>query len=73
MKNLPYEQNVSLYETKEVDDFIAYSVDKNIGEIQISDFKAIVDAENDLVALVSPKMANELLDFFNNFKNYRTT
>lgn len=69
-KILPYEQYVSLYDTEVVTDKILESVD-NPSMIGIGNFKAIVDAEMDLVALVPPKIADELVDLLNNLEKYR--
>jgi len=69
-KNLPYEQYVSLYDHETVIDKIAESVG-NPSMLGVGNFKAIVDAEMELMALVPPKIANELVDLLNNISKYK--
>lgn len=69
-KNLHYEQYVSLYDPEIVMDKIRESVE-NPSMVGIGNFKAILDAEMDLVALVPPKIANDLVDLLNNLAKYR--
>jgi len=68
-KILPYEQSVSLYETDIVMDKIAEAVGTSV--ITLGNFKAIVDAEMDLVALVPPRIADAIVDLLNNISKYK--
>jgi len=73
-KQLPYEQNVSLYDTDQVLDFIAYTVNTKVGILEyteLSNFKAVIDAENKLVALVPPNKADSIIDLLNNIERYK--
>ena len=69
-KILPYEQNVSLYAPHIVIDKIAESVGSP-SMLGLENFKAIVDAEMELIALVPPKIADAIVDLLNNISKYR--
>ena len=69
-KHLPYEQYVSLYDHETVIDKISESVG-NPSMIGIGNFKAMVDAEMNWVALVPPKIADDLVDLLNNLAKYK--
>ena len=50
-------------------DKIAEAVGTSV--ITLGNFKAIVDAEMDLVALVPPRIADAIVDLLNNISKYK--